>query len=265
MRSDDLEELASALALDAMEPEERQEYLLHVEGCYLCQGLVGEYQGSAELLAEALDDVVASPSLKSRIFTEAARDVAAPAAAPPRTTKAVGGWTWGWPSWPHWTVLRPLRLSAALVVVVAGLVAWNISLQVGGDGTSEISQQQQAVIDAIREGGTVYELSGTDALPQGNARVVVVNEGNVLHLLLQNVAPLSQDEVFEVWSIRNEVPESLGTFALSAGLEHLVTLETDISGESDISGADAVAISIEAKGGSPTGQPQGPIVLQGPV
>jgi anti-sigma-K factor RskA len=259
-----LEELASALALEAMEPEERQEYLSHLEGCNLCQGLVGEYQSAAELLPEALDDVVASPNLRSRIFTEAARDLATPAAQP-RTTAAGGGWTWSWLRWPHWTDRRPMRLSAALAVVVAGLVAWNISLQVGGDGTSEISQQQQAVIDAIREGGTVLELSGTAALPQGNARVVVVNEGDVLHLLLRNVAPLSQDEVFEVWRIRNEVPDSLGTFALSVGSEHLVTLETDISGETGISGADTVAISIEVKGGSPTGQPQGPIVLVGPV
>ena len=78
-----------------------------------------------------------------------------------------------------------------------------------------------------------------------------------MFVLVRNLPALPEDREYEVWSIKEDVATSVGTFALASVPEQLVTLGVDFSG------ASAVGISIEQKGGSPTGKPEGSIVLLG--
>lgn len=73
--SGELEELATAFALEALILEERDCYLAHLSDCDLCCHLVGQFQTIADLLPEALERETASAGLKDRILTQARREL----------------------------------------------------------------------------------------------------------------------------------------------------------------------------------------------
>lgn len=246
--TEELEELASAFALEALELEQREDYPRHLQGCDVCRGLVGSFQTFAGLLPEALEDVAASPGLKDRILSQA-RQVGT---EPEHATRGLRGW-----QWTSWLTSKPVRVSAALFLLVAGLVAWNISLQLTSNADGELTAKQRNLIEAIRGGAALFELSGTEIAPDAGARLFQTPDGITVFLLVRNLPPLLQDQEYEVWSITDDVATSVGTFALASVLEQPVTLAADFSG------AGAIGISIEQKGGSPTGKPEGPIVLLG--
>ena len=78
-----------------------------------------------------------------------------------------------------------------------------------------------------------------------------------MFLLVRNLPRLQADQVYEVWRIAGDVPSSAGTFGRGDDADQFVTLSVDFST------ADAVGVSIEPKGGSPTRKPTGTIVLLG--
>ena len=152
--------------------------------------------------------------------------------------------------------LKPARVAAALAVVVAGLVAWNVTLQIDSGKPRDLTAEQFNLIETIGLGATILELTGTEAVPNASARLIQSPDSYKVFLLLRNLPLLDSSQEFEIWSIREGVPVSVGTFGLSAG-EQLVSFFADISN------AQNIGISIEQKGGSSTGQPLGPIVLLG--
>ena len=254
--NDELEELASAFALEALELDEREDYSRHLQGCGVCRELVAQSQILADLLPEALEEVGASPGLKDRILSQARLGLEGEGrqAAVKSEHERLDSWGWHWPSW---LPLGPVRVSAALGLLVAGLVVWNISLQLASDAEGDLTAKQRNLIEAIREGGTLFELSGTEAAPEASARLVQTPGSITVFVLVRNLPALPKDQEYEVWSIKGDVATSAGTFALAGVPEQPVTLTVDFSG------ASAIGISIEQKGGSPTGKPEGPIVLLG--
>ena len=117
---------------------------------------------------------------------------------------------------------------------------------------------QLNLIETIGSGATINELTGTEAAPGASAQVVHASESDKAFLILRDLPLLASGQEFEIWSIREGVPSSVGTFAKGAEREQLVSFSADMSG------AQNIGISIEPKNGSPTGQPTGPIVLLGP-
>jgi anti-sigma-K factor RskA len=75
--------------------------------------------------------------------------------------------------------------------------------------------------------------------------VVEVGDGQAI-LMAENLPPVSEDEVYEAWLIRDDIPESAGLFEPSAG----GIAATPVEGS--LEGADAVAVTVEPSGGSPT-------------
>ena len=217
---------------------------------------MGRYQILADLLPEALEDVAASPGLKDRILSQARQSTEREARQPEIKPEHEGMARWKWLR-PVWMSFRPVRVSAALGLLVAGLVAWNISLQLASDDEGDLTANQRSLIEAIRAGATLFELSGTKDAPEASARLVQAPGSITVFVLVKNLPALPKDQEYEVWSIKGDVATSVGTFALPSAPEQLVTLAVDFSG------ASAVGISIEQKGGSPTGKPEGPIVLLG--
>ena len=71
----ELDELASAFALEALLPDEAESYLRHLEGCGLCRQLVVECQAAADLLPLALEEETGNPGLKQRIMAQAALEL----------------------------------------------------------------------------------------------------------------------------------------------------------------------------------------------
>lgn len=137
---------------------------------------------------------------------------------------------------------------------VAGLVAWNVALQLGGDDDENLTTIQHELIEAIAKGAKITQLSGTEAAPEASGSLVHRPKGEKAFLLLYSLPSLDPDRKYQVWRIVGEAPSSAGTFS-PAGMDRLVVLFGDFSG------ADAIGVSIEPKGGSPL--PTGAIVLLG--
>ena len=252
--SAELEELASAFALEALLPEEAQGYVRHLGGCQFCRQLVAQCQAAAELLPLALEQEIGSPGLKQRILDQAAQELAREEELAVEVREE-GKALWGI-RWPGWMSLNP-AMAATVAVVIAGLVAWNVILQLDAGKPSDLTSEQLNLIETIAQGSTILELTGTEAAPDATARVVRSADGKKVFLLLGNLPVLASDREFQVWSIREGVRKSVGTFAPNVERERLVSFLVDISD------AQNIGISIEQKGGSPTGQPLGPVVLLG--
>ncbi len=231
-------------ALEILEPEEREDYGAHLLRCTFCRQLVGQHQSVTELLPDILLEETASPGLKERILSGARGE--AEGAVGPNQDARHG-------RWPRWTDSRPVWAAAAMAVVVAGLVAWNITLQLGPDGEGPT---QTDLIQAIASGAAVIHLQGTEIAPGSSGALVQSPEDSVALLLVQNLARLPSDQEYQVWRIEADIPVSAGTFVPTGAEAQLVRLDVDFSS------ADAIGVSRERKGGNSAPTP-GAIVLLG--
>lgn len=251
----ELDELASAFALEALLPDEAESYARHLEGCGLCRRLVIECQTAADLLPLALEEERGSPGLKQRIMAQAAQELDRETGAAV-VVREQGLTRWGI-RLPGWMSLSAAKATAALAVVVAGLVVWNVTLQLDTGEPSGITATQLDLIETIGSGATTLKLNGTEAAPGASAQLIHALDSDTVFLILRDLPSLASAEEFEIWIIREGVPNSVGTFARGSERERLVSFSADMSD------AQNIGISIEPENGSPTGQPTGPIVLLG--
>lgn len=262
--SDELEELAAAFALEALaSSEERADYAAHLGYCTVCHTLVGEFQTVTDLLPETLDEQPASAGLKSRILSEAGRDLTgirdwrtgnSPHPSSPNPQSPVPSPYKGW-GWPSWLSPVPALAIAVLVLALVGLAAWNISLQIALNQRPEATPEQQALIDALASGASVIALAGTDAAPSSSARLVQTPGSDRAFLVVNNLTPLPANQAYQVWRIENSTPQGVGTFDILDSQVRIVSLQANFSE------ADAIGVSIEPEGGSSA--PTGDIVLLG--
>lgn len=135
----------------------------------------------------------------------------------------------------------PRLAAAASVLAVSGLLAWNITLQREMDSLSgTLAERQTHVMQA--------------SAPAGNAQAQVVELGDGRAMLIaENLPDISEEETYETWIIHGETPRPAGTFRPSEG-----SAAASIQGHTE--GADAIAVTVEPAGGSPT--PTGEIMLQ---
>lgn len=140
---------------------------------------------------------------------------------------------------PHlWESLRLWRWSTAVATAVAACLAFYIALTPPAAGPSFV-----AVLHAPQQ-----EQPAWVAAASGNGLLIRAVAGG---------AP-PRDRSFELWAIASgpAKPEPLGVIPPNGRLE-LGALPAAIRSGSTL------AISIEPKGGSPTGQPTGPVVFTG--
>ena len=250
-----MDELASAFALEALLPDEAVGYARHLEGCRLCRLLVIECQAAANLLPLALEEETGSLGLKQRIMDQAAQELDQETGTTVEVREP-GTTRWGI-RWPSWLSLNPAKAAAALAVVVAGLIVWNVTLQLDSGEPSGLTAAQLNLIETIGSGAAIFELNGTETAPDASAQLIHALDSDRVFLILRDLPLLDSGKEFEIWSIRAGVLKSVGTFAKRAERQQLVSFFADFSD------AQNIGISIEPKNGSPTGQPTGPIVLLG--
>ena len=286
--SGELEELAALHALQSLTAEEKSDYLGHLEICQLCRQLVSQFQAVTDFLPETLEPENPSPLLKARVLDQAALDLETEqrirnrATAPPQesTRRGTDGRNWlGW--------LSPIPAGALAVVVllIAGLVAWNVILSLRlGDQAASLAQQiqlredqslalaeqnvllerqskiladQGRLLEAITVGAVPINISGTEHASE--ARAVLVQEpgsGQAI-LVIRGLPPAPPGMEYQVWSITDggNTLRGVGTFNISLPEGQLFVLPVDFSN------SEAVGVSVEPLGGSET--PTGNIVLLG--
>ncbi|MCH8309955.1 MAG: anti-sigma factor [Chloroflexi bacterium] len=251
--SSDLEELAAAFALEALEIDESGAYRVHLSSCAVCRGLVGEFQSVVDVLPSALEVPSVSVGLKQSILAEARLDIEREVEQPsPQIAETVPDVSW---RWPDWLTPKAMAVSAVVASVIIALVVWNVNLQLRLNDERDVNATQATLANAIANASSVTQLSGTDAAPDASGTLVLPSEGGAALLLVRNMPTISADREFQLWSITDAGPVSAGTFMPPIDVDRTLAFAYDFSN------ADAIGVSIEPIGGSAA--PTGDIVLLG--
>jgi hypothetical protein len=212
---------------------------------------VDEYLAVAASLPEALEEMDASPGLRSRILAEA-RENPAPSGrltSVPTERPATAPSPWRAPLW-----LLPV---AALFLVMLGLGYWNYVLQQQvARQTATIELQQQALA-AVASGGRQWNLAGTDAAPRAGGVLVQTPSDIQPVLYVHGLPDLPARQVYQAWVIEGGQPIEAGLLVPDPAGGHVARLDRPLGQ------ADTVAVTVEPSGGSRA--PTGPIVVAGKI
>jgi anti-sigma-K factor RskA len=211
MNCDAIDELLAAYALEALSPIEAQAVRAHLASCRRHDEALAAHRSVAGRLALAVEEREPPPALRARLLDafddERARRTAGPARLVALRRR-----------------FAPLAAAAVLVLAVAGLLTWNLILQLDGDGDRAVT----------------VEFEG------GAGRLVYVPDAGVAVMELSLPEPPPARD-YQAWGIIDGVPVSLGIVPHSGA----------VALEANLAGATAVAISEEPAGGSgePTTEP----------
>jgi anti-sigma-K factor RskA len=217
------------------------------------QYVAGTLRGPARRRLEAL--LPAHPALREAVAAWSARlmpltGVVAPQAPPPHVWRGIERRLWlqaadaaAPPSW--WQRLAPWRAISALATIAAvSLALWQLP-------------------QGPAQPPVIVVLQGTGGEQQGQGAFVASFSADGRALVTQ---PLRQvnvaaDRVLELWSVPEQgAPKSLGLISASG----VTVLPRERLPAGLLRGAtQALAVSVEPPGGSPTGAPTGPVVYAG--
>ena len=166
------EDLLEAFALDALEPEEEESVLEHLEQCLQCSGLVADYLRTTTALAYlapaaeppehlriGLMAAIEPPAIE--VPQEAATDTALPTRRQPRSWSGIYrgiGSRWG-------RLLMPVTAGAA-VVVAAFLIAINVQITGERDDMMVKNSELQESLDESRATATTQLALASEAISQ---------------------------------------------------------------------------------------------------
>ena len=123
--------------------------------------------------------------------------------------------------------------------------AANDVLKAKADSASNVLTTIVAEIDAARKHNvTVVNMVGTKIAPKSSANVFWDSTSQSVYMVVKNMPKLPSDKQYQLWALINGKPKDLGVFDVSD--------EKFIIKMNGTQKADAFAITIEQKGGSPT-------------
>ena len=240
----EVDELAAAFALGALDPAEEAAMRAHLADCQEPHVEVREALGAGLVMAESLEPVAPSAALRDRLMATVERMPQAhrPAISPPKAARAsVPGARRGWLDWLSPRIARPVALAALAALVAVG--AWNLNLQ------SQIAQRDaalRAVANAIAAGQAAFRVEG-----EAGRGYVVDTPGEGGALVVTDLADLPPDRIYELWLLNPAgAPVAVGTFTPSEDAVAVVQVERDFTGYS------IFAVTVEAERvAAPSGEP----------
>jgi hypothetical protein len=230
---DDILDLLTAYALDALEPDEvvRVSELLRRQP--ELRQVVAELRAAADLLPHALD-VEPPPELRQRTLDYALGKTSRQAPAPPQPN-----------IWRRWTALLG-GLSAALALTAALL--WG-QLSMARAELARVQQSQEQVAMVMAQSNALVTLEGD------RASGAIVRHENGTVVLAASLPQLQPGRAYQLWYIHagNPQPQPSDVFTVDPQGIALVT----VSSTSDALAADTFAVTEEPAGGSqaPTTDP----------
>ncbi|HEY7294462.1 MAG TPA: anti-sigma factor [Dehalococcoidia bacterium] len=266
MDCSEVDELAGAIALRALPPEEALRVEEHLASCEQDHSSLLALRQVATLLPFAVEEVEPPERLKSNLLAAALADTAAAPAAPtagdepqrltlvPRAGESAEEPGRG--AAPRTAVVTPIRrrrfwqqpgiwVAAAAILIAVGLGAWNVSLQRRLDDRDAANARQARALTTLAAAAHVVPLSGSGGLQLAFAAA----PDGTGSLVLADVPVAPAGKVYQAWFIRDGKPVSAGLF--NGDGVAVVPLQGNSSG------AQIVAVTIEPRGGSeqPTSQP----------
>ncbi len=243
MNHDELKALCALYVLDALGPDDRGALEEHLaEGCSECERELAELLRVGTALAASVPQVEPDPAVKSRLMARMRRRA---------VIRSVPVW---FPA-----------AAAALALIFLGWQTLQLRQQVARQQLqiADLSGRLESQVELSRllasAASRIIELAGTDVRPGASARVLWDTDAQMWYLYVSNLAPLPEDQTYQLWFIVGDQPHSAGILRTDeAGSAFArVELPPDLV---DVAGA---AVSLEPAGGVP--QPTGPIVLLGNV
>jgi anti-sigma-K factor RskA len=217
-----VDELAAGYVLGAVTREQREEIDAHLETCADHSVLLREMRATVAVLPNAVPDQEPPSNLKARIMAaaradvEATRGVAEATPAPAEFSRKSYGWQ----------VPVPFGAAvAAVALVIAGLLAWNVVLQFSQPEESE----------------AFVRYMGTEDI---HAYVYYVEEVGVI--TASGMTPLSGERTYQAWGVIDGKAVSLGLLKVDDDGQGYVLLDQHVTEK------DPVFVTIEPAGGSPT-------------
>lgn len=223
MNHDEIAELLGAFALDAVEPDEREEIRLHLEECPRCASEVAEHWEVTGLIANVGTD--APPELWDRIAARiddtqggdrrpAPRHLTSTAGAVPRHVTSARRRL-------AWSAVGTVAAAAAVVAVLLAVQVGRLDQRVGqlADATHQ-SGTAQAVQAALLDPGahkiTLTSMhagpatGGTAPATGGRVAVVVVLPSGAAYVLNTGLPRLASDRTYQLWGVVHGQTVSLG-------------------------------------------------------
>jgi anti-sigma-K factor RskA len=228
--SDELNVLAGAYALNALDDEERAAFEAHLETCEECAEEVRGMQAAAFELSRTTE-VAPPPQLRADIL--ASINQIRPLAP---ITDNVIALRRARNSRSAWQVMAA---ACALIAIVAA--GWGFSQHRSG----RTSVAQNSAVEQVLQASDLK--ANTTAFEQGSGTVVYSNSEHKFVLIGHGIPALTSDKTYQLWllppngsavSVSTFVPDSSGNVSLPAS--------------ADLSGIPKLGISVEPSGGSKT-------------
>jgi anti-sigma-K factor RskA len=194
--STDVHTLSGAYALDALSPEEAEEFRRHLEGCQACRDEVRELQRAAARLGGA-EAAAPPPELKARILAAAERTPQEPPAHAVRRVPQAGASVDQRRRWPVWLA------AAAAAVVVAGGGVIGLQAMDEEEPTLPVAVSQVFEADDART-ATVRTENG------GKLTVGVSPSRNEMAVDTRDLPELDGEQVYQLWAVHGEEMVSVG-------------------------------------------------------
>jgi anti-sigma-K factor RskA len=230
---EEFEALAAEYALGTLSGDERARLEARIAWDAELAVLVDAWNRRLAPLAEGIEPVPAPPTLWQRIERALAPRRAERAIAPKRATARPARSLWS--SLNLWRGLTATGLAAAIALAL--VVALRPPASVGPSYVA-LLQDETAT--------PVFLVSLDPKAGRLNARPLVHHAAG--------------DRVHELWLIAGtEPPRSLGVLEVATVTEHVLPREI----VDRVAELAVLAVSLEPPGGSPTGQPTGPVILKG--
>lgn len=231
-----LEQLA-ALALGSLEAEEAARVQEHLSSCLICRDEAAGFESVTTQLAYAAPIMIPSAQLKERLMqrVQAAKpELHRPAPVPAR---------------PWFARLLPAWGMASLVLILAlgvlNLVLWQ--------------RLNERDFFTAPGGMQAVPLVPPDTASQATGFVLISADGDDGALVVDGLPPLSENQEYQVWLVRNGERTSGAVFSTDENNYGGTRLRAPRS----LLDYSSVGITIEPAGGSP--EPTGERVLGGPL
>jgi uncharacterized protein YpmB len=204
----------------------------HLESCSDCQEALNELQQLDEFLPYASEPIDPPEGLEDRVFASIDGTANVTPFRREKTRKR-----WIFPS-----------VAAVLALSLFGNAYMFTQIQ------QEEEIVEQAAIDQVTE---FVELASVKGNAQGTASIIKQGEQSSLVVQASQLQDLSQEEVYQVWLIKDEKPQRAGTFVTGEDGKGSVVFK--LNEEFAKEDWDTVAITLEPDAKSQI--PQGDIVL----
>ena len=247
----EVEEALPALALGALDEDERTAVTGHISACPGCRAQLAQYAAVSRGLLQAVPQRVAPPAIRQALMERLNPHR-------PSWGERIGSWLRGAQVLPHWA----FGVTAAFVLAVIGaLGAETIHLANQQDALAAQIRQQQAALAVVAGSSTEsINMTGTQVAMGATAWMRFDPENSTAVMQAVNLPALPTGKAYQLWLIYPDGKRDSGAvFTVPADSNGKVTLV--VMAPKPLKNYVRCGVSIEPSGGSPW--PTGPAALTG--